>query len=507
MSRLRRFFRFFRKGERGQVLYLVALMMFVLLAFLVLIIDAGVAYAQRRQMQNAADAAAAAGTRLIVLNTGYGSDAEVKQAIDTYAALNRGSIDYATNPPYYLGSDGRAVSAIGAGGSIPASATGIWLNADGSVQTFFAVMLGRPVLDIAANSAAAAYPAQMPGSHGGLVPLGVPKLDFQYGAGYDLWSPHYGAYYGVESQYKGVLNFSAAQGAGYVAGTVYGNKPNNANNWSADGYDGIIALGNAIEMYSGDLGNNVASGLRTNITRQGLSDAGGQYGIIYVPIWDSYTPSQGPTEAKVHVSGFAAFKLYLNTVASSSATGKFVSYVVPGGQIDAGGVSWGPQVIKLVPPAAAPTAAPTSTPAATFTPTPAGTPTPTPTVTGSATATPTGSATATPNATGTATPTPTDTATPTPTQCPAVSISTLAFDPVGNSGKVNVTWQTNLPAKSLVKWGTAPGNYPNSVSSGSLVTAHDVQISGIAQGTPYYYEIDSTSACAQTGAASGSYSR
>ncbi|MBI4320228.1 MAG: fibronectin type III domain-containing protein [Chloroflexi bacterium] len=488
-----------RGGEKGQALYLIALAMMVLLGFLALIIDVGVAYAQRRLMQNAADAAGEAASRVIVLNTGYSTDADVKQAIDRYSRLNGGAVDYASRPPYYLAANGSPISPVGAGGSIPGSAIGVDVQAESSFDTFFAFLLGRPVLDVAANAATVSYPGQMPGNWPGLVPLSIPQMDFVSGAAYDLWNPRWASYYGVDqSEYKGVLNFSAVQGGGYVPGTDYGNKPRNAENWSARGYDGRIALGNAVEMYSGDLGNNVASGLRTNITSQGLSDGGGSYGIVHLVVWDSYTPKQGSRDAQIHVSGFAAFKLYMGNVGSSSASGQFVSYVVPGGRIDTGGgLAYGPKVIKLVPPSAVPTPPPSSTPV----PTPTATRTPTPTGTG--TPTPTG----TPTATVTATSTPTDTPTPTATTCPAVSISGLSFSPVGNSGKVNVAWSTSVPASSLVEWGTSPGGYTSSASSGMMATSHDLQMVNIADNTTYYYRVTSIDVCGQVAQASGTYSR
>lgn len=54
-----------RPAERGQTLVLFALMSLTLIAGLGLVIDAGVNYAQRRNMQNAADTAALAGTRIV----------------------------------------------------------------------------------------------------------------------------------------------------------------------------------------------------------------------------------------------------------------------------------------------------------------------------------------------------------------------------------------------------------------------------------------------------------
>ena len=54
--------------ERGQMLVIVALGLTVLIAMAGLIIDGGMALSNRRQVQNAADAAALAGTRVLGLD-------------------------------------------------------------------------------------------------------------------------------------------------------------------------------------------------------------------------------------------------------------------------------------------------------------------------------------------------------------------------------------------------------------------------------------------------------
>src|SRR5919201_1401863 len=78
-----------RSGERGQILILGALMMTVMLGFLGLVIDVGNAYAQRRFMQNAADAASVAAARQLAFGMQTGvSDAAVLDTINTYLAAN-----------------------------------------------------------------------------------------------------------------------------------------------------------------------------------------------------------------------------------------------------------------------------------------------------------------------------------------------------------------------------------------------------------------------------------
>src|SRR3990172_8614428 len=104
--------------EEGQAVVLVAVSMVFVAGFLALTLDVGYAYAQRRLMQNAADASTAAAVRILAMNspcTGHcdALDEEVKTAINTYSSLNRASIDWVHNAPIYVNSDGNYVATVG----------------------------------------------------------------------------------------------------------------------------------------------------------------------------------------------------------------------------------------------------------------------------------------------------------------------------------------------------------------------------------------------------------
>jgi hypothetical protein len=71
-----------RRSEAGQVLILVSLAMLGLVATLGLVLDGGNIYLQRRRMQNAADAGALAGARILALG---GSTAEAEPVAHNYA--------------------------------------------------------------------------------------------------------------------------------------------------------------------------------------------------------------------------------------------------------------------------------------------------------------------------------------------------------------------------------------------------------------------------------------
>ena len=75
----------FIKNEKGNVFILVALYLVVLLGIMVLVIDVGSLYLNRRQVVNAADAAALAGAQEIVraLQDGVTDDGEVRGRVET----------------------------------------------------------------------------------------------------------------------------------------------------------------------------------------------------------------------------------------------------------------------------------------------------------------------------------------------------------------------------------------------------------------------------------------
>ena len=54
-----------RRDERGQILLIAAAGMFVFIALVGLVIDTGVAFRERRNIQNAADLSSLAGTKVI----------------------------------------------------------------------------------------------------------------------------------------------------------------------------------------------------------------------------------------------------------------------------------------------------------------------------------------------------------------------------------------------------------------------------------------------------------
>jgi Flp pilus assembly protein TadG len=122
-----------RQGEAGQTLIQFAVTFFVLVGFLALAADMGNAYAERRQMQNAADAAALAGAREICLGQ---SEATVRAAAASYLVRN-----------------GMAAGDI-TSEDIQISGSQVSVTAHESVPTLIARLLGIVALNVGATATA-----------------------------------------------------------------------------------------------------------------------------------------------------------------------------------------------------------------------------------------------------------------------------------------------------------------------------------------------------------------
>jgi Flp pilus assembly protein TadG len=90
------------RKENGQALVIVAIALVVLMAFVALAVDVGQWYQQRRQMQNAADAGALAGAKVLCMQ-GLGATTAARNAAVTYAQSN-GAQTAPVTVPYQQGS-------------------------------------------------------------------------------------------------------------------------------------------------------------------------------------------------------------------------------------------------------------------------------------------------------------------------------------------------------------------------------------------------------------------
>ncbi len=143
--------------ERGQALVIVVLAMVGLIGLLSLIIDGGMAFAARRQMQNAADAGALAAVRKLYALYEGPHDATDEQAIYDaviqYAVAN-GVADPTDVEAWFI-NDSQAHTGIPlpGNGGIPSDAVGVEVTTSTSFDSFFATVIGRDELAVSALAA------------------------------------------------------------------------------------------------------------------------------------------------------------------------------------------------------------------------------------------------------------------------------------------------------------------------------------------------------------------
>jgi len=78
---------------------------------------------------------------------------------------------------------------------------------------------------------------------------------------------------------------------------------------------------------------------------------------------------------------------------------------------------------------------------------------------------------------------------------PAGGGATLTRGPylqLGTSGSVYIRWRSNIATDTKVNYGLSAGSLTSSVSNGTAVTDHEIQITGLSANTRYYYSIGSS---------------
>lgn len=178
-----------RKDPRGQMIVIVAFALTALIAMAGLVIDGGMAWSNRRQVQNAADAASLAGTRVLGLdlkwravNAGNPSappapfpnpDAAVCDAINNALAYNTNSAQSIPAIDCFTGSDDATYVKFDASGDnlifagrvgegVPSDAQGVRVRGTGQSDTFLMAVIGISTIDVGADATALAGPGEPP---------------------------------------------------------------------------------------------------------------------------------------------------------------------------------------------------------------------------------------------------------------------------------------------------------------------------------------------------------
>ena len=77
-------------------------------------------------------------------------------------------------------------------------------------------------------------------------------------------------------------------------------------------------------------------------------------------------------------------------------------------------------------------------------------------------------------------------------------ITNVVATSAGDGLSASVTWTTDVPATSRVDYGTSAGSLTQNVSSGALVTSHNLTLPGLTPATTYYYRVTSVDAFANS---------
>lgn len=147
-------------SEEGVTLLWVVLGIVAMLAMVALVVDGSYAYAQRRRMQNAADAAAIAGARTRGLG---GSNLQVDNAVNEYAGANA--------------ADSATWSYLNGGKTIR-------VTAYRTFTTFFAGIVGLPSMTASATAEASLDYISRTGN---LIPMTIKVQNFVHNQTYELW--------------------------------------------------------------------------------------------------------------------------------------------------------------------------------------------------------------------------------------------------------------------------------------------------------------------------------
>lgn len=452
--------------EQGQSLVIVAFAMIVLLLFAMFAVDLSYAYVQRRQMQNAADAAALAGARELTLAQGAApeeriSSGQLHNIILDWAQRNQAQ----TVQALYIRPD-QTTFAINAGDGSPVPdpdrASGVYVQACTNFPTFFARFIGLGMMNMCAEAEASFGAAW---SVRGLAPLAILYSDFQVGDEYSLFAGNYKhatarwGWMGWDCQFPSKCSPDA----------------NSLKYWMRNGYQGYATRN---QNYMADPGMKESVLMEAEV---------GQ--VLLLPVFDKIyqfttdeecnknSPRYDPTycanacksdypnvvcaytdnttlkgQYYYHIISFAAFKV--TNKGQHQLDGEFVSYIVDGTWTNPSPWDKGVVVMRLTerdkPPIGSspvPTNTPAPPPPPTDTPSPTDTPQPSPTG-----AVPTNTPEPTPTPAG---PTPTPTATPTPCLTPNAPVSLT-----GNRSGQNVYLSWNAPSGPPVTqyniyWATA----------------------------------------------------
>ncbi len=141
-------------SESGQSLIIIALLMVGMIAALGLALDGGNAVGTRRKSQNAADAGAFAGARMLATQGAAPDQTAVYNAIVNLARSN-GIASAADVTAWFIDENANNICVMPCVGGVPGNATGVRVNARMQLQPYFIdIFMGKNKIPLPAQAAA-----------------------------------------------------------------------------------------------------------------------------------------------------------------------------------------------------------------------------------------------------------------------------------------------------------------------------------------------------------------
>ncbi len=309
-----------RRREAAQTLVLAAFALVALLAFVGLVLNMGLFLAQRRHLQNAADAMAlAASWRVLDEQTSLVYlDSAVLSQTALMATRNQVAIPGdATLGASYVDQSGSILGSVGSG-TMPPGSAGVRIRLAGQFQTMLAPFVGQNGVQIGADSEARLVPVVSVMSRSTAVPLTVPAAAYlAAGSGaYDLYS--------LASPFLDLTTVS-----GGTVAPNYGDLHTNLQYWSDGSHAvGTLSIGSTVTLAGTGFAPDVQTGLLDNSRRQNLPNDPLYVGLGVAPYVLVDVPLCQPCSSpSVTISGFARFHLAKSQISSSHLVGSFVPYV------------------------------------------------------------------------------------------------------------------------------------------------------------------------------------
>jgi Flp pilus assembly protein TadG len=184
-----------RRDERGQILLIAAAGMFVFIALVGLVIDTGVAFRERRNIQNAADLSSLAGTKVIADHylDGGRTGTDVYDAITESLAANGCSVanDCTWTAVYVRPNSTITGSEVDLGdvtttAPIPPNTQGVRVTTHSTPDTFFMRAVGISEVDVETPATAMTSSLLNEAPSGVLLPIAAFDSDYEVGVEYEL---------------------------------------------------------------------------------------------------------------------------------------------------------------------------------------------------------------------------------------------------------------------------------------------------------------------------------